>query len=261
MVRSVAIIWFCLTATGCAALAKKPPTPAAEISPRESTSVIAPPGERYYILIFGSQSTPKQARFTHTWASMVRVAGSTSPGEQIIDEKTISWMPASLKIRSLSRHPEKGVNLGLQFTIDEMLRNDERISVWGPYEVSAGFHRRFLIQKQFMESGQIGYQCIDTWGEAARHGSGCDCIHAITDMDPQFSRSRYPLAYFGEAASKNIVRQLHERPIIIGPKNDHSWLFQPLGLTCHPLIQRKYCGTYIENTPENVENYLSKHDS
>ncbi len=51
-------------AIGCASFAKRPPTPAAEISPREASAIVSPPDERYYILVFGSQSVPKRAKFT-----------------------------------------------------------------------------------------------------------------------------------------------------------------------------------------------------
>ncbi len=37
-------------ASGCAALAKKPPTPADDISPRQAAAIAAPPGERYFVL-------------------------------------------------------------------------------------------------------------------------------------------------------------------------------------------------------------------
>ena len=32
-------------------------------------------GEVYYVMIFGSQSRPKQLRYTHTWATFVRATG------------------------------------------------------------------------------------------------------------------------------------------------------------------------------------------
>ena len=32
-------------------------------------------GEFYYVLIFGSQSSPKLLRYTHTWATFVRAVG------------------------------------------------------------------------------------------------------------------------------------------------------------------------------------------
>ena len=32
-------------------------------------------GEFYYVMIFGSESSPKQLRYTHTWATFVRAVG------------------------------------------------------------------------------------------------------------------------------------------------------------------------------------------
>lgn len=253
---SIAVAVCCMAGVGCASLVKKPPTPADDISPRDAAAMTAPPGERYYLLVFGSQSTPKRAKYTHTWATVVRATGCDGPGEPAIEEQTISWMPATLDIRPLARRTETGVNLGLHFTIEEMLRHDERVSVWGPYEIRPGLHHRFLVQKQFLESGQVGYQCIDSFGEAARTGNGCDCIHAVSDMDPQFSRTRYPLSYNGVAASRHIVQQLHERPTIIGPTADHSWLLPALGLDKYPLARQAYRGRVVESTPENVERFL-----
>ena len=248
----------CAPGAGCATLAKKPPSPAAEISPQEAATLTARPGERYYILVFGSQSSPKRAKYTHTWATVVRVTDRAELAEPTLEEQTISWMPATLEIRPLARHPEKGVNLGLHFTIQEMLKHEERVAVWGPYEIGPGLYHRFLVQKQFMESGQIGYQCIDSIGESARKGNGCDCIHAVTDMDPQFSRSQYPLMYFGESGSRHVVRELHKRPIIIGPNHDHSWLFAKLELCRYPLDRRTYTGRTVENTPQSLNAVLQQ---
>jgi hypothetical protein len=247
-------------AGGCATLAKKPPTPADDITPRQAAAVAAPPGERYFILVFASQSTPKRPKHTHSWATVVKVAGCERPGASAVEEQTISWLPASLDIRPGSFHVEPGANFALHFTIEEMLRHEERVSVWGPYEVGPGLVYRFQVQKGFLESGRVGYQCIDSIGEAARTGAGCDCIHAVTDMDPLFDRNQYPLAYFGDSASLNIVRQLHTRPIIICPEADHSWLLPLLGLDQYPIERRSYCGRTVPYTPENFERYLRRHD-
>jgi hypothetical protein len=169
-------------------------------------------------------------------------------------------MPATLDIRPWSFHVEPGTNLTLPFTIEEMLRHKERVSVWGPYEVGPGLVYRFQVQKAFLESGRVAYQCVDAIGEAARTGAGCDCIHAVTDMDPLFARNRYPLSYFGESASLNIVRQIHERPIIISPEADHGWLLPLLGLDKYPIKRRSYSGhKTIPYTPENFEEYLRRH--
>ncbi|HKA07771.1 MAG TPA: hypothetical protein VKD71_10980 [Gemmataceae bacterium] len=255
---AVALLIACgCAASGCAALAKKPPTPADDISPRQSAAITAAPGERYFVLVFGSQTCLKHPKYTHTWATVVKVTGCNGPAAPTVEPQTISWLPATLDIRVWSLCVEPGVNLALNSTVEEMLRNDERVSLWGPYEVRPGFAYRFSVQKAFMESGQVGYQCIDTIGEAA-HGTGCDCIHAITDMDPLFDRSRYPLSYFGDAASQNIVRQLQTRPIIICPEADHSWLLPLLGLDKYPIERRTYSGPSLPWTPENAEQYLNR---
>jgi hypothetical protein len=245
-------------ANGCAALAKKPPTPADDISPRQAAAVQAGPGERYFVLVFGSQSTPKRAKYTHSWATIVKV--TDGPGGPKVEEQTISWLPTNLNVRPWSLHVEPGTNFALHFTIEEMLRNQERVSLWGPYEVRAGLAYRFAVQKAFMESGRVGYQAVDNIGEAALTGDGCDCIHSITDMDPLFDRRRYPLTYFGDSASENIVRQLHERPIIVEPGADHSWLLPLLCLDKYPLCRRSYSGCVVPSTPENVERHLQKVD-
>jgi hypothetical protein len=229
-------------ANGCASLAKKPPTPADDISPEQAAAIAAGPGERSFVLIFGSQETPKRPKFTHTWATVVKVTDCGGGYAPVIQEETISWLPSSRDIRPLSFKVEPGTNFGLQFTIEEMLRHNERVSVWGPYEIRPGFAYRFHVQKSFMESGCVGYQCIDNVGEAARTGKGCNCIHSITDMDPEFDRKQYPLTYFGDAASENIVRQLHTRSIILCPEADHGWLLPTLGLDKYPIERRTYHG-------------------
>jgi hypothetical protein len=53
---------------------------------------------------------------------------------------------------------ETGANLDLCTTIEEMLHNKERVSLWGPYETWQGFYTRFVTQKAFLDSGMLGYQ-------------------------------------------------------------------------------------------------------
>jgi hypothetical protein len=243
---------------GCATFARKPPTPADDITPRQAAAVTTAPGERYFVLVFGSQSSPKLPKYTHSWATLVKVTENGRPGGATVEEQTISWMPSSLDIHPWSFFVEPGVNLGLHATIEEMLRKRERISVWGPYEVGPGLAYRFQVQRTFMTSGQVAYQCIDSVGQAARTGAGCNCIHAVTDMDPLFDRNQYPLSYFGDSASLNLVRQMHTRPIIICPEADHSWLLPLLGLDKYHIERRRYFGRTVPYTPENFERYLRR---
>jgi hypothetical protein len=223
-----------LASAGCGRNALRPPTPAAQIPPNRTS--LPGPGEHYYVAVFGSESTPKVPRYTHTWATFVYLR---EPPECAFEVHTISWMPATLDIHPWDFRPEPGVNLDLHFTIKMVLGHRERVSQWGPYECRPELYRRFLVQKAFMESGQVGYQCIDTVGESARQGDGCDCIHAITDMDPQFGRSYYRLSRFGEAGSEFIVEQLMTRGVLLNPQ-PQDWLNERLGLTGYPILHRTY---------------------
>ena len=90
------------------------------------------------------------------------------------------------------------------------------------------------------KSGAIGYQCIDTIGEAGWHGTGSNCIHAISDADSMFARQAYPLSYFGETASLNILRQLVVRKAIPDVVTTHDWLIPKLGLDQYPIERREY---------------------
>jgi hypothetical protein len=245
-------------AIGCAASAVRPPSPATALRTEDLLATPAPPNERYYLLLFGSQSTPKRPRYTHSWGTVVRATWAPDQAEPQLEVHTISWMPATLDIHPLRFRVEPGVNLTLDFTVREMLcNNNERVSLWGPYEVWHGLYRRFVTQSSFLESGQIGYQCIDTVGEAARNGNGSDCIHAMTDVDPFFDRQEYPLTRFGESATEHVVRQIMTRPIVINPPCTHDWLIGRLGLDRYPIVRRPYRGPVVPFSPEAVQEYLA----
>src|SRR5689334_15600040 len=70
--------------------------------------------EFYFVAIFGSESVPKQVRYTHSWATFIKLSGCGSDlNTYRMEAFTISWMPATLEIRPLAPLPEKGVNLDL----------------------------------------------------------------------------------------------------------------------------------------------------
>jgi hypothetical protein len=229
---------------GCARFAVRPPTPAASMNVKGLWD--PRPDEKFYVLVFGSQSTPKIARLTHTWAVFVRVQQHCEAPAAGIDYHVISWLPTTLEVHPWYFRVEQGYNLRLDETFQTVLKNNERISEWGPYECRPHLYYRSLVQKDFLESGQIGYQAVDVVGEAARKGNGCDCIHSITDMDPLFNRNHYPLRRFGEVASQFLVKQVWERDILIHPEQTHDWLNEALGLDRYPIIHRCYKGRVNE---------------
>jgi hypothetical protein len=236
----------------------QPPSPARDLSIESLLALKKPEHEHYYLLVFGSQTPVRLPRFTHTWATMVRTTEIPGKPLQINDVHTISWLPAAMKIRATRLRVEPGVNLDLCATIEEMLRNRERISLWGPYETWQGFYTRFAAQKTFLESGMLGYQCNDQFGEAARCGNGSNCFHALSDMDPQFDRRQYPLLDYGDRASENIVHQLFARPILIHPQQTHDWLLQALRLDQCPICRRQYTGAAKEFSPEALLEEIAR---
>jgi len=248
-------------AVGCAASAVRPPSPATALRLEDFLSSPPPPNERYYVVLFGSQGTPKRAKYTHSWGTVIKATCTPDQAEPELDVHTISWMPATLDIHPLRFRVDPGVNLTLDFTLQEMLANNERVSMWGPYEIHHGLYHRFVTQRDFLESGQIGYQCIDTVGEAARCGNGSDCIHAMTDMDPFFDRDEYPLSRFGQSATRHVVRQIMTRPIVINPPCTHDWLICRLGLDKYPIVRRTYRGPVKPFSIEAAQEYAANAES
>jgi hypothetical protein len=233
--------WLCRTLTllagGCASYAVRPPTPATNLN--LDLKEPPPPCEHFYILVFGSQRVPKTPPYTHSFATVVHTF-ELGPGEEkVVDFHTISWMPATLKIIPSHLHPEPGVNLDLYESLDNAIREDERISLWGPYECRPSVYKRFLVQKHFLESGAVGYQCVDNVGESARQGNGCACIHAITDMDPEYGRENYPLIWYGDAASEHIVHRLRDADSLLNPDLVHDHLNKQLGLNVYRIVHRQ----------------------
>jgi hypothetical protein len=237
-----------------------PPTPAARLSALDLLAEPADPNVRYYVILFASQSTPRVPARCHSWGMAVKVT-QVEGGGQEIETHTISWLPDSMNVRWWRFKVEPGSNYSNDFSIAIAQETGQRVSAWGPYETWHGLYRRFIVQKEFLDSDAIGYQCTDAVGESARKGNGCDCFHAMSDMDPYFDRSRYPLRYFGDQATLNIVRQLQERPTLVNPTVTHDWLFAALGLDRYPIHRRRYDGKSVEFSPEAVMKYLATQPS
>ena len=211
-----------LLVSGCLSQPVSTPTPARQLA---SVALLVAPRlehEHYYILVFGAQRLVPLPRFTHTWATVVRTIEPPGGPVRVTEVQTISWMPATLQIHPQWYRVEKGTNLDLDTTLEEVLRNREHVWMWGPYETWHGHYQRFLTQKAFLESGAIGYQCADALGEAARAGNGCNCFHALSDMDPHSDRSQHRLLLYGNQASLGIVRRMFEEPVLIHPQQTHD---------------------------------------
>jgi hypothetical protein len=216
---------------GCAAV--RQPTPAACVCASDLEAQPAPPGERYYCLVFSAESVPKLPRYTHTWVTAVRATPGRPGCPPELDAQTISWLPASLRIEPFDLCVERGVNLDLHATLRLMQAQGMCVSLWGPFEMRPGVYRKFLMQKRFVESGRLAFQSIDVVGEAGWTGAGSNCIHAVTDADPAFGPG--PTLAFGDDAGSVMAAHLAGSGALVCPGRTHDWLLAALGLGGYPI--------------------------
>lgn len=186
----------------------------------------------YYVLVFGSQSHPKQLRYTHTWATFVHAQGTgLDPDNYTIEAHTISWLPESLNVRVWALRPEPGVNLDLEQTLAYVLQNGESVTLWGPFRVDPRAWERSLFVRRVIDSGIPRYRAIST----AYDLTISDCIHAVAAVDPEFGREHYPLIRVGKPASRYIAREIVTRSGFDQYANDNAWLIPRLGLDRYPI--------------------------
>jgi len=199
-----------------------------------SLAAEASAADRYFVIIFGSESVPKRARFTHTWATVVKA--TAEPGDKeaySLESRTISWMPANLVIRPLALRAECGVNLSLQATIRDSVCKGECIAMWGPYEMKPErgeiLYERVGKQIARLDSGCVLYKCVDP-DTGPRSTYISNCIHAVTDLDPYLPRPGYnERQNFGMDASLHLVRIIAARHPF-APTDAHDWVARALGV-------------------------------
>lgn len=189
-------------------------------------------GEFYYVMVFGSQSEPKQLRYTHTFATFIKATGEgTDPNGYALEYHTISWLPRTLDIKVWRLWPEPGVNLDLTRTLGAVYATHQGVTMWGPFITRKDLYERSLAVARELNSGRSLYRAID--GPLNLEIS--DCIHAVAAVDPDFGRGHYPLIRIGKPASRYIARQVVTRGVYDQDAYDNSWLVPRLGLDRYPI--------------------------
>ena len=189
--------------------------------------------ERFFMLVFGSQSQPKLLRHTHTWATFVRATSDgPDPAGAALQTVTISWLPRTLEVHVWDPRPEPGVNLGMDDTLRYVMAHGETVNAWGPFEVKPEVWNRAVQVAGILESGQAQYRAIS----GSRDLLVSDCIHAVAAVDAQFGRNHYPLVRVGKPASRHMARQIMMRSVFDQAQADHRWLIPRLGLDRDPVL-------------------------
>jgi hypothetical protein len=189
-------------------------------------------GETCYMVVLSSQRPEANLpRYSHSFAAFVRV--NECRGVSWLESFTISWLPVRGAVQFIALLPEPGRNFGLHETIRLVQAECERVSLWGPYQITPELYRRALQQKAHLESGAVSYKAVDTGWPAARVSN---CIHAVADIAADEPPLRIASPGWGDPASYYIV--LHLLPEIINPRMEHDWVLDVLGLRDCSLLRR-----------------------
>src|SRR5262249_41177635 len=77
-------------------------------------------GVEDYLMVFSADGVPYYPTKGHTFAALVRVEAAPGCPPRVVDLVSLSWLPASQKVRAFGR-PETGRNVPLDETICTVL--------------------------------------------------------------------------------------------------------------------------------------------
>lgn len=198
-------------------------------------AVVAPDPCRYYFILFGGQSVPFRARTAHTWAIWVKTT-PTVTGAVMVESVTISWLPAGGRVEPFRLRRTTGKNYSLEETFAVAAADNDRVSMWGPYETDAERYERAVAQARLLESGAIGYRVLDSIGlrYSVQH-----CVHAVTYADPVLRRRFQPVIQVGEPGTSRLASRYLRTGALRHPDLKHDWLIPVLGIDRYPVIRRE----------------------
>ncbi len=194
-------------------------------------------GEVYYVMVFASQQIPPRPNYAHSFATFVHATWEgpePCPQSPTLEAHTISWLPANLIVRTGALFPECGHNFDLYETLRYVYQNDERVSMWGPYQIEKELYDRAMRQIALLESAQVLYKADDVGRKSNRVSN---CIHAVSSVAEGY-RLRIAEPGFGQTASFAITK--HFRPWIIDQDQVHAWIGSALDLDKYPIVYRDW---------------------
>jgi hypothetical protein len=191
---------------------------------------VAPAGERYYVLVFGSQTMPPDPRHSHSFAAFVKV--TECDGKRSVDYHTISWLSQDGQVRIWAPLPEPAKNWELHETINFVLCDGQRVSLWGPYEVDGELYGKSVRQLEKFAHWNTKYKAVDSGYPTF---IATNCIHALSAV-AGINRVRAASPSWGETASWFVMKR-YER-YVINADCKHMWLVAALGLDRYPIIYR-----------------------
>lgn len=187
--------------------------------------------ERYFLLMFGSQRLPRTPDNAHTFATFVKRC--EGPNGVQLEVRTISWLPASEKIRTYALRAEAGRNFELDETIRFVQNDRQRVSLWGPYEIRPALFEKAGKQIEQLQSGRIRYKANDS---LYRSDNATNCIHAVGVLATG-DRRHLASPGWGDTASDVVLESL--MPWVVGRTTTHDCVVRELGLEKYAIAYRK----------------------
>jgi hypothetical protein len=209
--------------------------------------------EAYFLLMFGSQRTPNDPDFAHTFATFVHATWQgPAPVSPCLEVCTISWLPRNLEIRTLALLPEVGQNFDLHTTLRYVLDGDQRVSLWGPYQIDRNLFLGAQAQARLLESGRVRYKAFDAGFSSDRVSN---CIHAVSSIT-EGHRLQVLSHSWGETASFFVLEEM--APWVLDRNQTHPWVGSALGLYRYPIIYRGWENPHSGAVRGTVRRLLGK---
>lgn len=193
--------------------------PAAEQSAPEGA------GSEHFVIVFASQDglqTVWSAALSHTFATWIEVKD-----KQIANHFTISWC-APIRVK-LFAPAENGKNRPLDETIRRCLGRGLRVSMWGPYKVTAAFYanarRQFELLEAAQVSGEIKYKPLDGTSRFRDCKRAVNCMHAVSDTSGVTLKTG---TLCGERASAAVVSHFKCLGLIVDRSEAYDWIWEAI---------------------------------
>jgi hypothetical protein len=185
-----------------------------------------------YLIVFGADTVPYCVTKTHTFAAVVRVEERAECSPRVVEITSLSWLPATLKVRGFALRPETGRNVPLQETLRLTVARGARINVWGPYRIRPELAETFKARVATVETCfRYKAACVTSALDV------CDCARSIEEMIGTPRRYMGVFGY-GAAAASVIVRSFS--PWMVCPEQSHPGVATLVGLDEYPLVRREY---------------------
>ena len=188
--------------------------------------------DTYFVVLFGQQQQGcNKPSLAHSYATFIHL---TADGQ--MDSFTISWLPVTGKVRTLSPMPEEGRNFTLEETLKIARDNHLEISLWGPYQIQPELWCRAMRSKAWLDSGKVLYQAFDY---GAIDGRVCNCVHAVAHITGT-QRSLLPSVFVAPSnwgKTGSYWAALAMTPWFLEPCRTHDSLLPRLGLNAEDYVR------------------------